>query len=365
MNSQKTIKESIELEGVGLHNGLKVKLCIKPADVDTGIKFKRVDVESSKNIIEANYQNVISPILCTKIENSYGVSVSTIEHLMAAFYGEGIDNAIVELDASEVPIMDGSSFDFVESIRSAGTENQKSPKRFIKVLKKVELKDKQKSISIEPLNDDAKVAISEEVDSLFTKYGDKFSDIDRTEIKQLLYSKDPMDALKKAHAYLQEQKVPGIAPPAMILKKYQSDAAVKRHIGEALSMLNDYTKPEDSDKSISEIIKDAAGFFKGRLTEKAKHPLYQKFMAIATAGTLTKRHDLIGSQMTEGELRFTEPMFVSPHDTPASLRVKLETLLADATFNMDLTQRMFSEEAGYNASLWTEGGFNSAADMGK
>tara|TARA_Y100000590_G_scaffold458511_1_gene613386 strand:- start:2393 stop:3313 length:921 start_codon:yes stop_codon:yes gene_type:complete len=154
MNSQKTIKESIELEGVGLHNGLKVKLCIKPADVDTGIKFKRVDVESSKNIIEANYQNVISPILCTKIENSYGVSVSTIEHLMAAFYGEGIDNAIVELDASEVPIMDGSSFDFVESIRSAGTENQKSPKRFIKVLKKVELKDKQKSISIEPLNDD-------------------------------------------------------------------------------------------------------------------------------------------------------------------------------------------------------------------
>ena len=218
---------------------------------------------------------------------------------------------------------------------------------------------------IEPLNDDAKVAISEEVDSLFTKYGDKFSDIDRTEIKQLLYSKDPMDALKKAHAYLQEQKVPGIAPPAMILKKYQSDAAVKRHIGEALSMLNDYTKPEDSDKSISEIIKDAAGFFKGRLTEKAKHPLYQKFMAIATAGTLTKRHDLIGSQMTEGELRFTEPMFVSPHDTPASLRVKLETLLADATFNMDLTQRMFSEEAGYNASLWTEGGFNSAADMGK
>jgi hypothetical protein len=218
---------------------------------------------------------------------------------------------------------------------------------------------------IEPLNDDAKVAISEEVDSLFTKYGDKFSDIDRTEIKQLLYSKDPMDALKKAHAYLQEQKVPGIAPPAMILKKYQSDAAVKRHIGEALRMLNDYTKPEDSDKSISEIIKDAAGFFKGRLTEKAKHPLYQKFMAIATAGTLTKRHDLIGSQMTEGELRFTEPMFVSPHDTPESLRVKLETLLEDATFNMGLTQRMFSEEAGYNASLWTEGGFNSAADMGK
>jgi len=153
-NLQKTVKESIELEGVGLHNGIKVNLCIKPADVNSGIKFKRTDIKNSKNIIEAIYKNVSSPVLCTKIKNSHGVSVSTIEHLMAAFYGEGIDNALVEIDAPEVPIMDGSSFDFVEAIRIFGTQEQNSPKKFIKVLKKIELKDGSKHISIEPLAKD-------------------------------------------------------------------------------------------------------------------------------------------------------------------------------------------------------------------
>ena len=133
MNLQKTIKETIELEGVGLHNGLKVNLILKPAEVNSGIKFKRIDLESSNNIIEASYKNVSSPILCTKIKNSHGVTVSTIEHLMAVFYGEGIDNVLVEIDAPEVPIMDGSSFDFVEAIRSVGTQDQNSAKKFIKV----------------------------------------------------------------------------------------------------------------------------------------------------------------------------------------------------------------------------------------
>jgi len=153
-NLQKTLKEPIEFEGVGLHNGIKVNLCIKPAEANTGIKFKRIDVDSDKNIIEANYKNVNSPILCTKIKNSYGVSVSTIEHLMAAFYIEGIDNALVEIDAPEVPIMDGSAFDFVEAIRSYGSQDQKYSKKFIKVLKKVEMKNGPKYISIEPLAKD-------------------------------------------------------------------------------------------------------------------------------------------------------------------------------------------------------------------
>ena len=91
MNLQKTINNFIELEGVGLHNGIKVNICLKPADVNSGIKFKRTDVESTKSVIEANYKNVSSSILCTKIKNSHGISVSTVEHLMAAFYGEGID----------------------------------------------------------------------------------------------------------------------------------------------------------------------------------------------------------------------------------------------------------------------------------
>jgi len=151
---QKTLKESIEFEGVGLHNGIRANLCLKPAEVNSGIKFKRTDLDDGKNIILANYKNVHSAVLCTKIANSYGASVSTIEHLMAAFYLEGIDNVLVEIDAPEVPIMDGSSFDFVEAIRSFGTEEQKEKKKFIKALKKVEVKDGSKFISIEPLDRD-------------------------------------------------------------------------------------------------------------------------------------------------------------------------------------------------------------------
>ena len=151
---QKTIKEPTELEGVGLHNGVKVKLSLKPAEANSGIIFKRIDVDDSKSIIEANYKNVSSTELCTTIKNSQGVSVSTIEHLMAVFYGEGIDNVLIEINASEVPIMDGSSFDFVEAIRSVGTQNQNCLKKFIKVLKKVEVKDGPKHISIEPLSKD-------------------------------------------------------------------------------------------------------------------------------------------------------------------------------------------------------------------
>ena len=153
-NFQKTIKESIQLEGVGLHNGLNVNISIKPAAVNSGIVFKRTDVDSSKNIIEAKYDNVSEPVLCTKIKNSHGVSISTIEHLMAAFYGEGIDNAEVEIDAPEVPIMDGSAFDFVSAIRSVGIEEQKAERKFIKVLKKIEVKEGSKYISIEPLEKD-------------------------------------------------------------------------------------------------------------------------------------------------------------------------------------------------------------------
>jgi len=151
---QKTLNEPIEFKGVGLHNGVEVNLCIKPAEVNSGIKFKRTDIEEGKNIIEASYENVSSPVLCTKIKNSFGVTVSTIEHLMAAFYGEGVDNALIEINASEVPIMDGSAFDFVEAIRLYGLEEQKSPKKFINVLKKFEIKNGPKFISIEPLKRD-------------------------------------------------------------------------------------------------------------------------------------------------------------------------------------------------------------------
>ena len=116
-SKQKTIKEKIDLKGVGLHNGTEVNLTIKPSKPNTGIIFKRIDINNN-NIIHANFKNVVEPILCTKLRNKSGVSVSTVEHLMAAFYGEGIDNALVEVDASEIPIMDGSAVDFVDAIRS-------------------------------------------------------------------------------------------------------------------------------------------------------------------------------------------------------------------------------------------------------
>ena len=154
MKLQRTIREPIDFEGVGLHNGVKVNLSLKPAEVNTGIKFERTDISSDKNTIEANYKNVNSSVLCTKINNSYGISVSTIEHLMAAFYGEGIDNVVVEINAPEVPIMDGSSFDFVTAIRSFGTVEQNSLRKYIKVLKKVKITDGERYISIEPCKKD-------------------------------------------------------------------------------------------------------------------------------------------------------------------------------------------------------------------
>ena len=132
--NQKTLRDKIEIDGIGLHNGVKVNLSIKPAKPNSGIVFKRIDIENN-NIIHANFKNVVEPILCTKLKNDSGASVSTVEHLMAAFYGEGIDNALVEIDAPEIPILDGSAIDFVDAIKGVGIEEQ-NVKKFIKVLKK-------------------------------------------------------------------------------------------------------------------------------------------------------------------------------------------------------------------------------------
>ena len=151
--NQKTIGDTIKLSGVGLHNGIKANLTIKTASENFGIKFCRTDL-NKENLIEANYQNVVEPILCTKIKNNNGTTVSTVEHLMAAFYGEGIDNALVEIDAPEVPILDGSASEFVEAIRSVGIKEQKKSRKFIKTLKKVEVQEGKKYISIEPLEND-------------------------------------------------------------------------------------------------------------------------------------------------------------------------------------------------------------------
>jgi len=147
--NQKTIKKIISLEGVGLHSGINSKITIKPAEPNTGIIFKRVDIKKD-NLVFPDVFNVSSALFCTTISNEFGVSVSTIEHLMGAFYGMGIDNALIEIDNQEVPILDGSAKIFVEAITNAGIEISNTPIKIIKIEKKIEFKVGKKFISIEP-----------------------------------------------------------------------------------------------------------------------------------------------------------------------------------------------------------------------
>ena len=147
--NQKTIKNNISIKGVGLHSGLAVNLTIKPSKANMGIVFKRIDLKSN-NIVIPNIFNVSSAVLCTTISNAHGVSISTLEHLMGAFYGMGIDNALVEIDNEEVPILDGSAKLFIEAINEVGIETSNEPIKIIKIEKKIEFKDGTKYISIEP-----------------------------------------------------------------------------------------------------------------------------------------------------------------------------------------------------------------------
>ena len=147
--NQKTINKNITFKGVGLHSGIAVTMTVKPAAVNSGIIFKRIDFKEN-NIITPNIFNVSSAVFCTTISNEYGASVSTIEHLMAALYGLGIDNALIELDNKEVPILDGSAKLFVEAINKVGIKNSDAPIKIVKIQKKIEFIDGNKTISIEP-----------------------------------------------------------------------------------------------------------------------------------------------------------------------------------------------------------------------
>tara|TARA_B110000046_G_scaffold182984_1_gene218108 strand:- start:476 stop:1396 length:921 start_codon:yes stop_codon:yes gene_type:complete len=147
--NQKTINETIKLKGVGLHTGLDVNLVIKPAEPNTGIVFKRTDLKEN-NIVIPNLFNVSSAIFCTTISNESNVIVSTIEHLMGALYGMGIDNALIEVDGQEVPILDGSAKLYVEAINEVGIKKSNVPIKIIKIEKKIEFNDGKKTISIEP-----------------------------------------------------------------------------------------------------------------------------------------------------------------------------------------------------------------------
>ena len=147
--SQKTLKKKATFSGVGLHNGKLANVCIKPSEPNTGIVFKRVDLKFN-NYVYPSFTNVSNTLLNTTIVNEHGVRVSTIEHLMGALFGLGIDNALVEIDNEEVPILDGSAKQFIENLTSCGLEKSESPIKIIKIKKKVIYNHGEKYISIEP-----------------------------------------------------------------------------------------------------------------------------------------------------------------------------------------------------------------------
>ncbi len=146
---QKTVNRDVIIDGIGLHNGKKVKMRILPALPNSGIQFKRIDIPNDNTIIPSVF-NVTNATLCTTISNEYGVKVSTIEHLMAALFGLGIDNAIIEVDSDELPILDGSAKIFIEKIKNVGIKESNIPIKIISINKKISYKENNKFISIEP-----------------------------------------------------------------------------------------------------------------------------------------------------------------------------------------------------------------------
>ena len=147
--TQKTIKTPVSFSGIALHNGLNVNVTLKSAKPNDGIVFKRVDLKNN-NLIYPNFLNVTNTSLNTTIENEHGVKVSTIEHLMGALFGLGIDNAVIEIDNEEVPILDGSAKNFIEKIISSGFEISEEPIKIIKINQRIEYSDGKRFISIEP-----------------------------------------------------------------------------------------------------------------------------------------------------------------------------------------------------------------------
>ena len=147
--NQKTLKNSVQFNGVGLHSGKIVNLSINPSEPDTGIVFKRVDLKDN-NLVYPSFLNVSNTSLNTTVSNDFGVKVSTIEHLMGALFSIGIDNALIEIDNEEVPILDGSAKEFVEKILTTDLVVSNKPIKIIKINKKVEFRDKDRYASIEP-----------------------------------------------------------------------------------------------------------------------------------------------------------------------------------------------------------------------
>mgnify|MGYP001441340978 CR=1 FL=1 len=172
--NQKTINKKITLKGIGLHSGNLVELNLIPSAPNTGITFKRIDLKKN-NIVVPVYSNVVDTTLCTTLRNEYGVKVSTVEHLMGALYGLGIDNLTVEINSQELPILDGSAKVFVEKILNVGIKSSSSPIKLIKINKKITYTEGSKKISLD------KSKVASEID-FEINYKNNVIDIQRNKI---------------------------------------------------------------------------------------------------------------------------------------------------------------------------------------
>ena len=201
-NFQKTITKSVNFEGIGLHTGQQSRICIYPGKVNEGIIFKRTDLKEN-NLIKANFQNVSSAKLCTTLENKNGVKVSTVEHLLAAFYICGIDNVLVEINSEEVPIMDGSAKEFLKILRNTEITTLSEKRKYLKISKKFELVDGRRKISIEPNNNSLEVDFQLDYENKLIGKQKNVVDFQKDDLKDVSVSRtfclfEDIERIKKA-----------------------------------------------------------------------------------------------------------------------------------------------------------------------
>tara|TARA_A100001015_G_scaffold7284_1_gene9010 strand:+ start:2056 stop:2982 length:927 start_codon:yes stop_codon:yes gene_type:complete len=199
---QKTLSQSVSFKGVGLHSGKNVKINVIPAKDNEGIVFKRIDL-AKNNLIKANFANVSSAKLCTTLKNNYDVKVSTVEHLLAALYLADIDNAIIEIDNSEVPIMDGSAKIFLEAFKNSKVINLKEKRKFLKIEERIELIDGSKKISIEPSDDSFEVEFQLNYDNSIIGKQKNTINFDKDNVEDIYQSRtfclyDDIEKIQKA-----------------------------------------------------------------------------------------------------------------------------------------------------------------------
>ena len=187
---QQTLNKTVTFKGIGLHSGKISSVKILPGQSDKGIVFKRIDLKKN-NEIQANFKFVVQGKLCTTLENDYGVKVSTVEHLLAAFYISEIDNAIVEIDNEEVPIMDGSSRDFIKLLEDAGLKQLNRKRRYLKIIEKTEFEDHGKYISIQESKNDFEVGFQ-------LSYKNKLIGNQKNMIN---FSKDNLDSIYQSRTF--------------------------------------------------------------------------------------------------------------------------------------------------------------------